>query len=311
MAEIDLKAYTARAVELETAIYTQKKLMEEHESILQKRRPKQPVMQQIQKPTKPKEPELLKSLPRINAILVSSSLFLLGAVLFLGGIFWMIVGVAIIAFAVFGLRSDKEQRETVAKMNKQKMDEYEAQCKDYEDQKTKYAIDLEKARLAHREACDKYDVEVSKYDNGTTLTMEQHNDVLMSLQKALSDLYAQDVVYAKYRNLVAITTINEYLQSGRCSELEGHGGAYNLYEMELRQNIVINQLSSIVSNLEQIRDNQFALYQELAHANATVNNILYEIKQVNTNTKLTAYFAGVTALIEATPKVYISRGYIH
>lgn len=311
MAEINLKEYTAKAVELETAIYTQKKLMNEHKVILQKRRPKEPVIKQIQKPEKPKKPELLKSLPKANGVIVSSSLFFAGVVLFFCGPIGIIIGIALIAFGIFGLRTDKEQRETTAKINKQKTDEYEVLCIAYEKQMEKYALEIETANQAHRTISEEYIIEVSRYDSETALTMEQHTEVLSSLQKTLDDWYAQDVVYSKYRNLVAITTINEYLQSGRCSELEGHGGAYNLYEMELRQNIVINKLSNIVSNLEQIRDNQFALYQELAHANETVNDILYEIKQVNNNTKLTAYFAGITALIESTPKTYITRGYIY
>ena len=107
--------------------------------------------------------------------------------------------------------------------------------------------------------------------------------------------------------MVAIATINEYLMSGRCFELEGPNGAYNLYEMELRQNIIIGQLSTIINSLEQIRNNQFSLYQELVKANATVNDVLQEVRGVRENTRLTAYFAGVTALIEASPKVYIGR----
>ena len=105
--------------------------------------------------------------------------------------------------------------------------------------------------------------------------------------------------------MVAVTTINEYLESGRCFELECPNGAYNLYETELRQNIIIGQLSTIISSLEQIRNNQFSLYQELVKANTTVNDILYEVQGVKENTRLTAYFAGVTALIEASPKVSV------
>ena len=75
--------------------------------------------------------------------------------------------------------------------------------------------------------------------------------------------------------------------------------------MEMRQNIVIGQLSNIVSNLEQIRDGQYMLYQELSRANKTIDSILDEARLTSRNTKLTAYFAGVTALIEASPKTYV------
>ena len=107
--------------------------------------------------------------------------------------------------------------------------------------------------------------------------------------------------------MVAITTISEYLASGRCYELEGPNGAYNLYEMELRQNIVINQLSSIITNLEQIRNNQYTLYQELVKANDTVEQVLSTVRGVEENTRLTAYFAEVNAIIAAAPRVTIGH----
>ena len=79
--------------------------------------------------------------------------------------------------------------------------------------------------------------------------------------------------------------------------------------MELRQNIIIGQLSNIISGLEQIKSNQFSLYKELVKANETVNDILVGVEGIKENTRLTAYFAGVTALIEASPKVYVGRSF--
>lgn len=102
----------------------------------------------------------------------------------------------------------------------------------------------------------------------------------------MSSLYDMDVIYPKYRNLVAVSTIYEYLSSGRCDRLDGPDGAYNLYEMELRQNIVIGQLSSIIENLNQIKNNQFVLYNELVSANQKVTSVLADI---DNNVKINAY----------------------
>ena len=132
--------------------------------------------------------------------------------------------------------------------------------------------------------------------------------MLVALEEALQAVYDENVIFPKYRNFVAITTINEYLMSGRCSELEGPNGAYNLYEMELRQNIVIAQLSSIVDNLEQIRNNQFSLYEELRESNRTINALLDEAREMKQSAKLTTYFAGVTALAAMSPTYYIGIG---
>lgn len=63
---------------------------------------------------------------------------------------------------------------------------------------------------------------------------------LRKTKQLLRKLYSADVVYPKYRNMVAMCTIYEYLASGRCETLDGAQGAYNLYEAEIRQNIVIS-----------------------------------------------------------------------
>ena len=66
-------------------------------------------------------------------------------------------------------------------------------------------------------------------------------------------------------------------------------------------------LSSIISSLEQIKNNQYTLYQEITMANATVNEIVHELRDIKKDTKLNTYFAGVTALAAVSPKVYIGR----
>ena len=310
MAEVDLKIYISRAVELETAIYTQKKLMEEHERILQKRRPKAPVMKQIKEPVEPQPPELFTQESKGKSIFLIVCLFIISFCSMVLGPVGIIFGIAVFAFACFCIRTDKEERQTTEELNQQRIEEYEKQRKQYSLKKEKYNRDIIAAEKEYSVACNNYKAEASAYDTNSSLLMTKHNEALLSLQNALHELYTQNIVYPKYRNIVAITTISEYLMSGRCSALEGSEGAYNLFESEIRQNIVINQLSVIVSNLEQIRNNQFMLYQELDKANSTIDSILHEIKAVNQNTKLTAYFAGVTALIEATPKVYIGRSII-
>ena len=134
--------------------------------------------------------------------------------------------------------------------------------------------------------------------------MNKHKKALSQLETALANTYNENIIFPKYRNLVAISAINEYLLSERCTQLEGADGAYNLYEMELRQNIVIDKLSAIVSDLEQIKQNQYSLYKELRKSNATIDDILTETKETSRNTKLTAYFSAITALAETSPKVY-------
>lgn len=54
---------------------------------------------------------------------------------------------------------------------------------------------------------------------------------------------------------------------------------YNLYESELRQNIVINSLQKITSNLEAIRNNQYVLYTELSRTNEILGDVSGSINE--------------------------------
>ncbi|MBR3971195.1 MAG: hypothetical protein IKJ87_08990 [Ruminococcus sp.] len=54
MSKIDLKVYTTRAVELESAIYTQKELMKQYEEFLENQHPLPPAKQNVSPaPSKP------------------------------------------------------------------------------------------------------------------------------------------------------------------------------------------------------------------------------------------------------------------
>ena len=80
-------------------------------------------------------------------------------------------------------------------------------------------------------------------------------DAAFPVNDALRALYNTGIIWEKYQNLVAVSTMYEYIASGRCDRLDGPYGAYNLYESELRQNIIIGQLSKIETHLEQIKEN--------------------------------------------------------
>ena len=126
--------------------------------------------------------------------------------------------------------------------------------------------------------------------------------------RALLDrFYASDVIYPKYRTLPALTSIYEYFMTGRCSELTGPHGAYNLYEDELRKDTVISQLNTVIENLEQIRQNQYMLYQQVKAIQENTAVIASELKQIKGYTvqiaQLTALNAYYAALNERNTRI--------
>lgn len=120
------------------------------------------------------------------------------------------------------------------------------------------------------------------------------------LREALRQHYSAGIVHEKYQEFTAVTQIYEYFETGRCDELTGANGAYNLYEAELRSNIIISQLAQIVSQLENIKQNQYLIYRAIQETNDLLGGIYQELNSlegaINANTAVIANFnASVTA----------------
>ena len=306
----ELKEYTKRAKELEAAIYTQKKLMKEHNIVIKNNAPLEPVIEEvaIKKPTQPQLINYTSQLEFKNALLSGGSLTVFGVPIIISGVLGemfivVLIGLLVGAMGIYllydGIYTCKWNKER----QKNGHSRYEKDLKEYDRELARYNNAVDDAKKLYEERYAVYSLNADKHNKKKLEMEEKHNNALASLEYSLAKLYEENVVFPKYRNMVAITTINEYLESGRCYELEGPDGAYNLYEMELRQNIVIGQLSNIISNLEQIRNNQFSLYEELQKSNRKIDDIIYELKVLQDETKLNAYFNYVTAVAETSPKI--------
>ncbi|GEM_PF-5050598 len=138
-------------------------------------------------------------------------------------------------------------------------------------------------------------IETLPQENISTLIELEIKELLDELKRiieARNELYKYNVIYGKYRNYVALTTIYEYLESGRCSSFEGPEGAYNLFESETRSNEIVLQLGTIASSLEDIKSNQFMLYNELKQVNEyldsideSTNKLVNELENINADIK--------------------------
>lgn len=133
------------------------------------------------------------------------------------------------------------------------------------------------------------------------------------LVEQLGKLYGLGMVYKKYCSFVAVTTILEYLQSGRCTRLTGSDGAYNLYEQELWNQTIVGKLDQVLNDLESIRENQYVLYDAIADACNACKSIeqqnerLIDSNQsVSSNSGLSVYLGQVSAL-SADTSVYVGQ----
>lgn len=114
-------------------------------------------------------------------------------------------------------------------------------------------------------------------------------------KELLNKYYSLNFIYPKYRGIVPICMIYEYLESGRCFSLLGHEGAYNLYENELRMNLIIEKLDDIIYRLDDISANQRVLANEIKRSNAKIDNICRSLNNIEQNTALTQYYSSISA----------------
>ena len=105
---------------------------------------------------------------------------------------------------------------------------------------------------------------------------ERNNDILHTF-------YKENIIFEKYRNMIAVASFYEYFCSGRCSTLEGHEGAYNIYEQEMRLGIIINKLDEVIRRLDSIENNQYMLCSMIREGNKNTQRITDNIMSIANN----------------------------
>ena len=91
--------------------------------------------------------------------------------------------------------------------------------------------------------------------------------------------------------------------SGRCVVFEGHEGAYNIYENEIRLNVVIQKLDDVIQKLDQIQDNQYICcivqsknVKKITKLSQVTSDVTNKLQDISQNAEISAYYNGITAL---------------
>lgn len=323
----DMTEYLKNAIELESSIYKQEKAIESaKESIRDKKRRNSSDMYDRKKNIEklmPKKKELAKpedsrssrkfspvtlAKESVRADIVYTVISII--IIILGFVFKVqlmkVIGlIAIICFLGRLFINRKKVADCVLK--EQQLDiEYEQKIAEYKKQldinEQEYKKALEVYEQAEKQAKAEYEEAQEALTRASEVIEEKLSEPLAQTRQVLEKLYASDVIFPKYRNMIAICTIYEYFATGRCTTLVGADGAYNLYESELRQNLIIGKLDTIISQLEEIKQNQYTLYTELQKTNSimkgiykNVTNILNSVEQIEDATKNIAYSSYITS----------------
>jgi len=111
----------------------------------------------------------------------------------------------------------------------------------------------------------------------------------------LNKLYSLNIIFAKYHNFVAVCSFYEYFLSGRCSKLEGHEGAYNIYETEIRLDMILTKLDDVIAHLSKIEQNQYTLYDAICKGNDSIKQLVSQTKSIASSASYSAKQSAIAA----------------
>lgn len=205
----------------------------------------------------------LMALPIIQDLAEGRGIFGLGVVMlfFLGAI-----GIGLIAYSMH-LKNDRSRYDA------KKREEYTN------------VIEEEEKRRDRGAAYGKHLIAVS----------EKLEKQLDATEATLKKLYSINIIHPKYQNLIAIASFCEYFETGRCTQLEGHEGAYNIFENEVRLDKIITNQERILDSLDQIKNNQYTLYCAMRESQYQLERISGKLDRVMSLSEQTAQNSAITA----------------
>lgn len=289
MGKEELIQYFEDAIALETAVITQENFISQFEAMSKN---KKPVLVERKVQVAEPDPNGLDS--ETNAVMffivgMAAVLLYVQSIEFGGAepSFWPLIAMAIIDGIILAIYLPERK----------KWKQY------YSEQRRKYEEDCRTCLEENKNRKEEFDYNQKCWEDSCTKMRATLEKPLKETKENLERVYSKNSIYPKYRNLPALTSIYEYYVTGRCEELSGPYGAYNLYEDEVRKDKVISQLNTIIANLEQIKQNQYKLYEQICQIQSNTNRMVWELNAIKgyvielTNlTALNTYYNGVTAL---------------
>lgn len=95
-----------------------------------------------------------------------------------------------------------------------------------------------------------------------------------AVSESLDRLYSFNILAFLYRKLISVCQFIDYLDSGKCSQLEGPEGAYALFEEEIRQHKITNLMHTALQDYETLSLNQPSLFSVMQKAKAAKDALL-------------------------------------
>lgn len=119
----------------------------------------------------------------------------------------------------------------------------------------------------------------SEYERNLIRELKETEDIL-------EKLYSKDLIHSKYQNIQAITQIYQYLETERCKDLEE---AYFLYEEELSQEKVIEDLDLSPNQMEKFADSMGLMISILKYKDKLIEEMSALLHKIQKNSVLIEY----------------------
>lgn len=171
-----------------------------------------------------------------------------------------------IAAVIYVIKDEVRQNRATQKRNAEKRVEYENNLK---------AFDMNERQKENQRR---------SLMNQRDLLQRQYNSTKANLQK----FYDAGNWHRKYRNLAAVATMHEYLETKRCLQLEGRGGAIDRYEKKLDVQEITDRLDIVIDKLDSLRQVQYELCCAVEQGNRKANQIYQSALQTQHYAQLTA-----------------------
>ena len=314
MENTNLKEYLRCVFDLESELYKYRQLSKRYETSRGARAPEPPKKQTFIEPSKPIAlANTGQTTNNAKPLGVAGIIFIvLAGICILMGLFMAIADgvsgifagiIMAIPFAVLGVffikREERLANRELSVVDSQRETHYKTSMEIYKN-------NLVSEEKRYEQAMRTYLIKQEAYQKETSKNLIEINKTVSVLQESLDKLYAANIIFKKYQNLIAISSFLEYFESERCTELGGPNGAYNLFENEIRMNLILSSLTQIISDLQQIKNNQFTLYNMLNSSTNEIANLLFDL---NRGQALTTHYARAAAVAASADRYIVGMAW--
>lgn len=184
------------------------------------------------------------------------------------------------------------------------------------------------------EYCNDLDKKADEYEKLMKPEIEVVKSQYRLVCDTLKSLYELRIngtlcLHPNYRGLASVSIIYGYFDTGRCVQLQGHEGAYNLYEDEKMKGMIINKLDVVSKQLSKLNSTMVYVGQAIQECNERLsdlesasnrmissvntmnsnvsnrlNGVSNQMSAIEANTANSAYYSEVGARMSAFNTVY-------